>query len=137
MLMSLVLLQVAQCAHPYDENPLTADQKLCQEAEYYLHVLFQQKLQEADDAGSVSDCQCCARADSSVCGAFQASGDMDTTVLKRRNVLGHDEACAKHLRTVDVEETQNDSSCTVQICLVDLLRFPKIRSLCSSVEEIR
>lgn len=136
---SMSLLQIAECAHPYEENPLTADQKLCQEAEYYIHVLFQQKLQEADDTGCVSDSQCWESADTLAFGAFQASSKMAATkvVPEGQNVMEHDEPCAMCLKTADEEEDQNGSSCTVRICLVDLLRFPKIRNLCSSVEEIR
>lgn len=136
---SMLPLQIAECAHPYEENPLTADQKLCQEAEYYLHVLFQQKLQEADDTGCVSDSQCWESADTLAFGAFQASSKMAATkvVPEGQNVLEHDEPCAMCLKTADEEEDRNGSSCTVRICLVDLLRFPKIRNLCSSVEEIR
>ena len=37
-------VQVAECSHPYEENPLNSAEKLCRETEYYLHVLLKREL---------------------------------------------------------------------------------------------
>ena len=48
--------QVEECIHPYVKHPLSVEEKLCQEAEYYLHLLLRERDSEerpwtVEDAG--------------------------------------------------------------------------------------
>ena len=43
-----IILQVSECSHPYEENPLSRTEKLCREAEYYLRVLLRRRLTEEE-----------------------------------------------------------------------------------------
>ena len=83
----ILFYQIAECDHPYDENPLTASEKLCREAEYYSGVLLKRKLAEEEDA----------------------------------------EDMVEHV----AESNQ------ISINLEDLLFFPQIKKLCSSIQDIR
>ena len=100
-----LLFQIAESAHPYEEHPLSLEEKLCHEAEYYLHVLLKQREEERDDF---------FQDEPSVSMGGDPSGP-DTTANIR----------------------QPESDTCVLIGLEGLLTFPRIKNLCSSVDEIR
>ena len=116
-------MQIAECAHPYEENPLSTEQKLCQEAEYYLFVLSQRKLQTVQETE---------------CEETELTSSVAELVTKEQNILeaSSDIPGASTPGASTPGTTEENSACTVQISLKELLCFPGVRSLCSSLEDI-
>lgn len=80
MLAYLCVKQVAEATHPYQTNPLTVEQKLRLECEYYCYILLKSRQWDSESVEDVSECR---------------------------------------------------------IPLKDLLVFPRVKALCTGVEEIR
>lgn len=40
---------MAECAHPYEESLITAEEKLCREAEYYINVILRRNATDSKD----------------------------------------------------------------------------------------
>lgn len=116
---------VAECVHPHEEHPLSPKEKLCREAEYYLNLLLQQKLATEDgedDTNSPNGALIQLPPVGSTEPVSETSALFGSQVSK-------DETCG----------TESLHACNNKILvrLEELLKFPKIKDLSSTAEEIR
>ena len=138
--------QISSADHPFVDHPLSPIQKLCHEAEYYLHIVLRIKRDQIlenecyFDEPNSSQTNMCREEQ---VGTLNVSDDNSPTPEVKDGVNNNGLTCSRDQPTGNnngiacSHDQLTGNSNTIYIKLTELLKFPRITALCTSTEEIR